>query len=69
MSESERLALLQMVEIIALSSALEQTKLYEQRCRRRANQANTELQDAINSSILKANELEAARRNWLRNVT
>lgn len=54
------------VEFLIMSSALERSKEYAARCRRRAAQAAQEARFAEEECLRKANELEALRLHILK---
>lgn len=57
---------IEQLEILMLESALNSAKEYELRCNRRAKLANEEAFVASQNVIKMANQLEAARQNFLR---
>lgn len=57
---------LEEITIIIMESALERTKEYEIRCARRMGAAQIELQEAMQNTRDKKQELEMARERYLR---
>jgi hypothetical protein len=57
---------IQELKIIMMENALRNTIEYENRCRRRMQDAQDILQTAMATTIRHANELEEAKRTWIR---